>query len=165
MTALPGKGVRMAGADPATKALIAATLLGGNAVGIASLVDLAAGSANGLNSGEIPLNLLLSMAPGAGALAGMVPAALASPAAMMTVHAAASKGDTRRMSLDDFKAVREAAMKFAKANPSLSAAELAQKARVRGGRLLAGSALAGSLAAGIPALLAMRDQPGQQAQA
>ena len=157
-------GVRMAGGmDPATKAMLLSTILGANAVSLAGLVDLGTGSANAFNSGELPLNLLLSMAPGAGAVAGVVPAALASPAAMVALQVAAHERGAQ-LPRTNWDMGRNAAMKFAAANPSLNASELAQKARIRGGRILAGSALAGSLATGIPALLAMRDAPLAQEQ-
>ena len=63
---------RFAGSNPDLHALTVNTLaqLGLGASGIYSIADLFMGDTNGLNSGEIPLNLLIGMLPTMSTLGG-----------------------------------------------------------------------------------------------
>ncbi len=160
---------QFAGQNPGIQALAALALGAGSLPGLYSTYDLFTGPTHGLNSGEIPLNMLIGLMPMATQLAGVGAARALSPAARL-----ASETDSlqllRQLGVEptaEAKAsyAQEAAALIAKeqaaSQQGMSQSQAIEAINRRGRRNLYGSMIAGSLAGGIPAMMLMADRPAE----
>jgi len=176
--------LRKAASDPAFLALMAGTGGAGVATQGAGLLDLVRGETHGLNSGEIPLNYLITY------LAGLPPAAVAMASASLDpvlreslsnvmdksiANDLARKGAKEGISPEEFarlkqlsetskqtpelERVLESVNKQAveKGSQALSREQILKNRLRRGGLATLGAAGIGA----VPAILAMKDQPAE----
>lgn len=186
--------VRKAGDDRGIQALGLAALAASQAPGVVSAIDLISGDTHALNSGELPLNALITLLPALSTTAGVGAAVAASPVARasldLTLAEQAQRGLLRRaealaareragQSVDPrvleallkeqisvqgrvqeaMGSMRDQAARLRERNLQFSEMDALRTVGRRGMRQLYGGALAGALAGGIPAILAMQDQP------
>lgn len=156
----------MAGDDKTTALLIAAALGGGIGIpAVANSVDVYTGDTHGLNSGEIPLNLLIGAAPMTAGIMGGTVTALADPyARAYAFNQAAKNGKDQAVTPERARQVMEwmdLAAKAQEREASLSREDAMRMIERKGGRRLWGGIGLSSLAAAIPAVIAMRDQPAE----
>lgn len=176
--------LRKAASDPAFLALIAGTGGAGLATQGSGLLDLVRGETHGLNSGEIPLNYLITY------LAGLPPAAVAMASAGLDpvlresisnamdksiANDLAKKGARQGISPEEFSRLKELTetskqtpelervlesvnkQAVEKGSQALSREQILKNRLRRGGLATLGAAGIGS----VPAILAMKDQPAQ----
>lgn len=142
---------RFAGQDPDIQGLVANSLaaLAVGAPSLYGLVDLFTGPTHGANSGEIPLNFLISHIPLiTGALGGLA-------------GAAATPGAGLKTAPTDAEIIAGARRINSKLGPGLTAQEALETVNRAGLRRMGYGGLAGALAGGIPAIMMMRDQEQQ----
>ena len=176
--------LRKAASDPAFLALIAGTGGAGLATQGSGLLDLVRGETHGLNSGEIPLNYLITY------LAGLPPAAVAMASAGLDpvlresisnamdksiANDLAKKGARQGISPEEFSRLKELTetskqtpamdrvikeqMNKAvdKGSQAMTREQILKNRLRRGGLATLGAAGIGS----VPAILAMKDQPAE----
>tara|TARA_B100000579_G_C22476805_1_gene686028 strand:- start:161 stop:715 length:555 start_codon:yes stop_codon:yes gene_type:complete len=176
--------LRKAASDPAFLALMAGTGGAGLVTQGAGLLDLVRGETHGLNSGEIPLNYLISylagLPPGvvAAASVGLDPVLRESISNAMDKSIAndlAKKGASQGVSPDEFlrlKELTEASKQTPamdrviqeqmnkavdKGSQAMTREQILKNRLRRGGLATLGAAGIGS----VPAILAMKDQPAE----
>ena len=177
--------LRKAASDPAFLALMAGTGGAGVATQGAGLLDLVRGETHGLNSGEIPLNYLITL------LAGLPPAAVAMASASLDpvlreslsnvmdksiANDLARKGAKEGISPEEFAKLKQLS-ETSKQTPemervlekintqavekgntqALSREQILKNRLRRGGLATLGAAGVGA----VPAILAMKDQPAE----
>lgn len=146
------------------------------APGAYSIYDAFTGPTHGLNSGEIPLNMLINLLPVATTAIGGGIASKVSPAAQLIATGdlmEAMKGVGAPLDprvehgakvqqgaiLADLLEKETARMAGRKGAEGVSQADAMRSLRQRGTRNLLLGGLGGALAGGIPAIMMMRDQP------
>lgn len=160
---------QFAGQNPGIQALAALAVGAGALPGLYSTYDVLSGPTHGLNSGEIPLNVLIGLMPMATQLAGIGAARALSPAARL-----ASETDSlqllRQLGVEPApevkanyaqEAAKLIAIEQAASKQGMSQAQAMEAINRRGRRNLYGSGLAGSLAGAIPAVMLMADRPAE----
>lgn len=154
----------MAGTDPEVNVLMGLTAASGIPF-LYGVGDMALGSSNALNSGELFLNPVLGLAaPAAGVVGGL--AGLAATAqGRLALQGLLQKGSTPPWENEGSLAPALQAKQdqlienLMRRDPKLDRSMAEQVLRRRSGwGMIAGAGL-GALAAGIPAIMAMRDQP------
>ena len=158
--------MRMAGTDRDLLSLAALAATPSLAAGSYGLYDLFDGSSNGLNSGEIPLNYLISMLPGLGTSAGAMVSALNSPESMAWL---ASKLGPEGLSTwvnlfpEQAKAANDRvaaqSAKMREQQPTLVPEEVSRRVSNRAKRGLVLPVAAGGALGMIPAIAMMQDRP------
>lgn len=171
------QALSMPSAGPGANALSAAAALGVLAPQLYGIYDLFAGEANGVNSGELGLNYLISGVPTLTATAGAVipyftdqdakdafdlmyagsSARSGRPVPASEIKVAMDVMERRRPEIDQL--ATELRAKGAIAEQDIAKEVARRSFYSRGQRNIAAGAAIGGIAAAIPAIMAMRDQP------
>lgn len=158
--------------DPVIQGMMAGAAGLPAVAGLYGLVDMFTGPTNGANSGEIPLNLLLTnVLPYAGVAAGALGSAVSKDVRDMVMSGSAIGAPTtpeeraimsRRA--EEIEALKAEAQRLHPNDAGQAAKHLLRNSYYgRGTRQLAGGMLAGSLAGTLGAIAAMIDAPAASA--
>ena len=148
--------MRMAGKDPVLNNLVLATLIANTGItGGAAIADLF----DGTSLGELGVNYLLNAIPGVTGALGAGAYALADPVLREQVMNEIRHAQGKPVSY--YPENERAAMKMRA--KGMEPQKIAESLKVNPRRKLASATLAGTLAGAIPAAMAMRDSPEDQA--
>ena len=147
--------MRMAGKDPVLNNLVLASMIAqGGITGGAAIADLF----DGTSLGELGVNYLLSAIPGLTGALGAGAYTLSDPVLREQLINEIQQAQGERTDYPRSKAAAEKMM-----GKGMAPEKVAESLRVNPRRKLAAAGLAGTLAGAIPAAMAMRDSPEDQA--